>query len=200
MIYFVFLASVLGQQSPWYMNYDGAIIELTGQNPSVVYGPLDASDSLTLTRNASEDKLVCSGEFEAADLRIAGSSTTVADLIGEVAALRLEMAAVKAFVGMMPPPAMPPPNLPSPSLPPCTTSSLLWVGGCPNHLSLPGKTGHDGFSLQQCADACAVDGCIHFEHIDDGRARSCWTYGGACDQPDVVANAWHIYQLDCTPA
>ena len=67
-----------------------------------------------MTRNASEDKLVCSGEFEAADLRITGTSTTVADLIGEVATLRQEMAAVKAFVGMMPPPASPPPAAPPP--------------------------------------------------------------------------------------
>jgi hypothetical protein len=100
MIYFVFVASVLGQQ----VSPNGAVIELTGQTPRVIYGQLDASDALTLTRNASEDKLVCSGEFEAADLRIAGTSTTVADLMQEVAALRQEMAAVKAFVGMMPPP------------------------------------------------------------------------------------------------
>ena len=112
MIYFVFLALVLGQQSPWYTNYDGAIIELTGQNPSVFYGPLDASDSLTLTRNASEDKLVCSGEFEAANLRIAGTSTTVADLISKVGSLEEEIRAVRAFVGMMPPPASPPPTPP----------------------------------------------------------------------------------------
>ena len=101
MIYFVLVASVLGQQ----VAPNGAVLELTGQTPRVIYGQLDASDSLTLTRNASEDKLVCSGEFEAADLRIAGTSTTVADLIGEVATLRQEMAAVKAFVGMMPLPA-----------------------------------------------------------------------------------------------
>jgi len=95
---------------------NGAVLELAGQTPRLIYGQLNDSDSLTLTRNTSEDKLVCSGEFEAADLRIAGSSTTVADLIGEVAALRQEMAEVRAFVGMLPPPASPPPD--SPSLPP----------------------------------------------------------------------------------
>jgi len=63
-------ASVLGQVTP-----NGAVIELTGQTPRVIYGQLDDSDALTLTRNASEDKLVCSGEFEAADLRIVGTST-----------------------------------------------------------------------------------------------------------------------------
>merc|ERR1711998_409557 len=142
MIYFVFVASVLGQQAA----LNGAVLELTGQTPRLIYGQLDASDSLTLTRNASEDKLICSGEFEAADLRIAGTSTTVADLIGEVATLRQEMAALKAFVGMMPPPAVPLPAVPPPSFPPpasppepCenndgyifmdTTTSYAWLGG-----------------------------------------------------------------------
>ena len=111
MIYFVVVASVLGQVAP-----NGAIIELTGQNPRILYGPLDASDSLTLTRNASEDKLVCSGEFEATDLRIAGTSTTVADLISKVSLLEDNVAALKAFVGMMPPPASPlPPGVPPPA-------------------------------------------------------------------------------------
>ena len=115
MIYFVLLASVLGQQ----VAQSGAVIELTGQMPRVIYGQRDASDALVLTRNASEDKLVCSGEIEAADLRIAGTSTTVADLIGEVAVLRQEMAAVKALVGVMPPASPPPspPPLPRTQLP-----------------------------------------------------------------------------------
>ena len=120
MIDFVLVASVLGQQ----VAPNGAVLELTGQTPRLIYGQLDASDSLTLTRNASEDKLVCSGEFEAADLRIAGTLTTVADLIGEVAALRQdmaqEMAAVRQFIGMIPPSA--PPLVPpfSPPTPPGT--------------------------------------------------------------------------------
>jgi hypothetical protein len=102
------VAAVLGTQ-------DGAVLELTGQTPRVIYGLANDPDSLTLSRDTSEDKLVCSGEFEAADLRIAGTSTTVADLIQELAALRQEMAAVKAFVGMMPPPASPP-AAPSPQI------------------------------------------------------------------------------------
>ena len=122
MIYFVFVALALGSVKA----QNGAVIELTGPMPRLIYGQLDASDSLTLTRNASEDKLVCSGEFEASDLRIAGTSTSVADLIGEVAALRQEMAAVKAFVGMMPPPAVPPPHAP----PPPATYSLVGSGQC----------------------------------------------------------------------
>ena len=61
MIYFVFVASVLVAQN-------GAVLELTGHTPRVIYGQLDSSDAhadaLTLTRNTSEDKLVFSGEFE----------------------------------------------------------------------------------------------------------------------------------------
>jgi len=87
MIYFVFVASVLALQ-------DGAVIELTGQTPRVIYGQRDASDALTLTRNASEDKLVCSGEFEATDLRIAGTSTTVADLISRVTTLEEQVSSI----------------------------------------------------------------------------------------------------------
>ena len=62
-----------------------------------------------MIHNATEDELVCSGKIKATDVLIVGTSTTVADLIGEVATLRQEMAAVKQFVGMMPPPASPPP-------------------------------------------------------------------------------------------
>jgi len=120
MIYLCLVASVLGQTFP-----DGAVIELTGQTPTLIYGQLDASDSLTLTRNASDDKLVCSGEFEAADLRITGTSTTVADLIQEVAALRQDMAAVKAFVGMSMPPSSPLP----PSSPPSSPLIYMEVNG-----------------------------------------------------------------------
>ena len=71
-----------------------------------------------MVHNATQDKLTCSGTLEAADVRVEGTSTTVADLIRnmvamqqEMAALRQEMAAMKAFVGMMPPPALPPPHL-----------------------------------------------------------------------------------------
>ena len=84
----------------------GAVIELTGQTPRVIYGQLDSSDALTLTRNTSEDKLVCSGEFEAADLRIAGTTTTVADLIDTVSMLGQRVAAIES---QLPPP--PPPEL-----------------------------------------------------------------------------------------
>ena len=110
LLYFAVLASALDlAASNVIANY--AVLELTGGEPKVEFGGV-----LTLIHNSSEDKLVCSGTFEAADVRIAGTSTTVADLIREVATLRQEMAAVKEFVGMMPPPAMPPPS--PPSLPP----------------------------------------------------------------------------------
>ena len=96
MIYFVFVASVLAVQN-------GAVLEMTGDAAKIEFG-----GALTLIHNNTEDQLTCSGKIQASDVLIEGTSTTVADLIGEVATLRQEMAAVKAFVGMMPPPASPP--------------------------------------------------------------------------------------------
>jgi len=106
MIYFVLAVSVLGQAVQ-----NGALLELTGEAAKIEFG-----GALSLIHNSTEDKLVCSGKIQASDVVIEGTSTTVADLIGEVAMLRQDMAAVKQFVGMMPPPAVPP-SLP-PSLPP----------------------------------------------------------------------------------
>jgi len=83
---------------------NGAELELSGQTPRIIYGQLDAPNSLTLTRNASEDKLVCSGEFEAADLRIVGTSTTVADLIREVAFLSSRVSQLSRVMTMLEPP------------------------------------------------------------------------------------------------
>ena len=55
--------------------------------PKLIFGPDDRfGDGITVLQNNS--KLTCSGVFEATDVRIAGTSTTVADLIGEVASLR----------------------------------------------------------------------------------------------------------------
>ena len=93
MIYLVFVTSVLAVQN-------GAVLEMTGDAAKIEFG-----GALTLIHNATEDKLTCSGKIQASDVLIEGTSTTVADVIGEVAALRQEMAAVKAFVGMMPPSA-----------------------------------------------------------------------------------------------
>lgn len=113
---FVLVALALG----FVRGEKSAILELTGDAPTLQFGELGGSDVLTLVHSPAEDKLRCSGTLEASDVRIAGTSTTVADLIGDVAALRQEMAAVKAFVGMMPPPATPP-STPLPSTPPPVT-------------------------------------------------------------------------------
>lgn len=186
MIYFVFVASVLGQQ----VAPNGAVIELIGQTPRVIYGQLDASDALTLTRNASEDKLVCSGEFEAADLRIAGTSTTVADLIGEVAALRQEigevatlrqeLAAVKAFVGMMPP-TQPPPSSP-PALPPAQTTCLsncrLQSSAMPVQADIAACCEYDSLS----------GGCIFQPHR--------WVHGGTVFSGYLAANCYSDGRCD----
>lgn len=92
---------------------NGALLELTGEAPMIKF-----DGALTLVHNATEDKLACSGEFEAADVRIAGTTTTVAELILKVGSLESDVAALKQFVGMMPPPASPSPEMPPPSSPP----------------------------------------------------------------------------------
>ena len=91
MIYFLLVALALG----FVRAEKSAILELTGDAPTVHFGKLGGSDVLTLVHSPAEEKLTCSGTLEATDVRIAGTSTTVADLIGEVATLRQEMAAVK---------------------------------------------------------------------------------------------------------
>ena len=113
MIYFVLVASVLAVQN-------GAVLEMTGDAAKIEFG-----GALTLIHNTTEDELVCSGKIKATDVLIEGTSTTVADLIGEVATLRQEMADVKQFIGMMP--LSMPPSTPSPLSPPapwqvCTSS------------------------------------------------------------------------------
>ena len=87
MIYFVFVASVLAVQN-------GAVLDMTGEAAKINF-----DGALTLIHNATEDKLTCSGTLEASDVRIAGTSTTVADLIGEVATLRQEVAGIVSASG-----------------------------------------------------------------------------------------------------
>ena len=54
--------------------------------PKLVFGPDDRfGEGITVVQNNS--RLTCSGEFEATDVRIAGTNTTVADLISRVAVL-----------------------------------------------------------------------------------------------------------------
>ena len=76
MIYLVFVTSVLAVQN-------GAVLEMTGDAAKIEFG-----GALTLIHNTAEDQLTCSGKTQASDVLIEGTSTTVADLIGEVAALR----------------------------------------------------------------------------------------------------------------
>jgi hypothetical protein len=106
MIYFVLMASVLAVQN-------GAVLEMTGDAAKIEFG-----GALTLIHNTSENQLTCSGKIQASDVLIEGTSTSVAQMMGRLATLEQEMAAVKAFVGMMPPPALPPPSHPPPSTPP----------------------------------------------------------------------------------
>ena len=93
MIYFVLAVSVMGQTVQ-----NGALLELTGEAAKVEFGR-----ALTLIHNSMEDELVCSGKLRASDVVIEGTTTTVADLIEEVAKIKEDMTAVKQFVGMMTP-------------------------------------------------------------------------------------------------
>ena len=81
MFYFLLVASVLAVQN-------SGVLELTGDAPKVQFG------ALTLIHNATEDKLTCSGTLEASDVRITGTSTTVADLITRLAALESQTSAM----------------------------------------------------------------------------------------------------------
>ena len=88
MIYFLLVASVLAVQN-------GAVLEMTGDAPTVHFGELGGSDVLTLIHNATEDELVCSGKIRASDVLIEGTSTTVADLISKVGSLEHDVAVLK---------------------------------------------------------------------------------------------------------
>ena len=143
MIYFVLVASLLGQVAP-----NAAVLELTGDGPTVHFGELGGSDVLTLIHNATADTLTCSGTLEASNVRIAGTSTTVADLIGEVATLKMQMAHVLQMVTLITPP---PPMPPIPPMPPTSFTvgeySLFQVG--------PADFGND---LEAAYNLCAPYG------------------------------------------
>ena len=114
MIYFLLAAVALG----FVKGEKSAVLELTGDAPAVHFGELGGSDVLTLVHNSTEDELVCSGKIRASDVVIEGTTTTVAQMMAEFATMKEEMAAVKQFVGMMPPPASPSPSAPPPFKPP----------------------------------------------------------------------------------
>jgi len=146
---FLLMASVLAAQA-------GALLELTGDTPSVKFGPPGAP-TLTLIHNTTEDKLTCSGKIQAADILIEGMSVAssiedvgelrqeVATLRQEMAALRQQMAGMATFVGLKPPPP-PRPQIPggyTGSMPSDVTSGI-WMGrvfgdngpaegACPKH-------------------------------------------------------------------
>jgi hypothetical protein len=72
----------------------GRVIELMGNTPRFIFG--QQATQLTLLYNTSEsEKLTCTGEFEAKDVRIAGTTTTVSDLMAEMVAMKAEMAQLK---------------------------------------------------------------------------------------------------------
>jgi len=171
---------------------NGAVLELTGDAPKVEFG-----GALTLIHNATEDKLTCSGKIQAADVLIEGTSTTVADLIGEMAVLRQamevvrqEMATMKAFVGMMPPPPSPAPAQPSPSAPPTNPPA----GPPPKPPPPPPPLCCSAW----CADPANAGGggtwCCGNGYCGKSNGCSC----GFCDPCDGTQNAYN-YHISPTP-
>ena len=60
------------------VNAGGRVVELKGNTPRFIFGQQETQ--LTLLYNTSEsEKLTCSGEIEAKNVRIAGTTTTVSD-------------------------------------------------------------------------------------------------------------------------
>ena len=153
MIYFVLAACVLAVQ--------GAELQIKGDANDE--SKVEFGGALTLSHNAAGDELVCSGKIKAADVLVEGTSTTVADLIGEVATIRQEMEAMKAFVGMMPPPASPPPGIPPPPPPAfefCEPVALSWrydSVSASTFIDLPGVTyGQGAMTVGECLEACSA--------------------------------------------
>jgi len=182
------VASVLAVQN-------GAVLEMTGDAAKIEFG-----GALTLIHNNTEDQLTCSGKIQASDVLIEGTSTTVADLIGEVATLRQEMAAVKAFVGMMPPPvvsspvsppppavppSLPPPPPPHPSPPPCENGWSKCADEDQHGSSSPGDTGYCSFTGNKLVRYVSVDDHTRYNEqtITNGALCANINVGGVFTDP-----------------
>jgi len=94
MIYFVLAALALG----FVKAEKSAILELTGDAPTVHFGELGGSDVLTLVHNSTEDELVCSGKIRASDVVIEGTTTTVAQMMTRLSSLETQMTEVLAII------------------------------------------------------------------------------------------------------
>jgi len=187
MIYFFLLvASVLGQQ----VAPNGAVLEMTGDAAKIEFG-----GALTLIHNNTEDQLTCSGKIQASDVLIEGTSTTVADLIGEVAALRQEMTAVKNFVGMMPPPPSPPP-----AQPPAPASPAIFTYARNGWCTASGGCEFDqykitsGVTLDECKTWCvAIPECVGLTYESASRCDIHTEDGVAPTLPLGFPGFGHIY-------
>lgn len=150
MIYFALAVSVLGQAVQ-----NGAVLELTGEAAKVEFG-----GALTLIHNSTEDELVCSGKIRASDVVIKGTTTTVAQMLAEHATMKDDIAALKQFVGMLPPP--PPP------LPP----TFSYVGSCGECVGTSGErmqfchtAAGIPISRSGCQDTCTgIAACVAYAH------------------------------------
>ena len=155
---------------------NGAVIELTGDAPTVHFGELGGSNTLTLVHNSTDDELVCSGKIRASDVLIEGTSTTVAQMMTRLVLLEQEMAAMKQFVGMMPPPASPP------ALPPvivdCEARALFICAGRVPCVDLVQSNQPHHHLMWLTPEGAFVDGEAY--DFNDDRTWSC-TCIGLCD-------------------
>ena len=79
--------SVLGALALGFVRAEkSAVLELNGDAPTVHFGELGGSDTLTLVHNPSKGQLTCSGQMEASDFLIEGTSTTVAQMMAQMVA------------------------------------------------------------------------------------------------------------------
>ena len=73
----------------------GKVIELKGDTPMLYFG--QPQGNITLLHNASEpEKLTCSGEIEATDVRIVGTNITVAQVIAQVTTQQAQLTTQQA--------------------------------------------------------------------------------------------------------
>ena len=161
----------------------GKVIELKGDTPMLYFG--QPQGNITLLHNASEpEKLTCSGEIEATDVRIVGSNTTVAQVIAQLTTLQAQ-AGIPAMrlrlKGCFKTTSL------AAYLPAGRTQELqskpfgrgLWVDARPSR------------SLQHCAELCASSDCHALTYVPVSKPNGI-AQGWECD------NEFDLKPRECT--
>jgi uncharacterized membrane protein YgcG len=157
----------------------GKVIELKGDTPMLYFG--QPQGNITLLHNASEpEKLTCSGEIEATDVRIVGSNITVAQLIAQVTTQQAQLTTLQAQAGI---PAM---RL---RLKGCfqewgqaqhfPAGRIRWYESKPFGRGLWYEA-RPARSLQHCAELCASSDCHAFTYVPVSEPNGI-AQGWACD-------------------